>query len=59
MSSILINSLVLNSLQKQSKMKSQVSFYLELDLRKFGFLDFRFNQKKGNLKKHMIINIFG
>lgn len=39
MSSILINSLVLNSLQKQSKMKSQVSFYLELDLRKFGFLD--------------------
>jgi NTE family protein len=39
MSSLLINSLTLNSLQKQATTKTQVALYLEMDLRNFGFLD--------------------
>ena len=39
MSSLLINSLTLNSVQKQAITKSQVSLYLELNLGNFGFLD--------------------
>jgi predicted acylesterase/phospholipase RssA len=39
MSSILINSLTLNSIQRQVASKSQVSLYLEMELRNFGFLD--------------------
>ena len=39
MSTILINSLTLNSVQKQATSKSQVAIYLEMDLRSFGFLD--------------------
>ena len=39
MSSLLINSLTLNSVQKQEITKSQVAVYLEMDLRTFGFLD--------------------
>jgi NTE family protein len=39
MSSILINSLTLNSIQKQARTKSLVSLYVEMDLRKFSFLD--------------------
>jgi predicted acylesterase/phospholipase RssA len=39
MASLLINSLTLNSVQKQAITKSQVAIYLEMDLRKFGFLD--------------------
>lgn len=39
MSALLINSLTLNSVQKQEATKSQVSLYMEMDLRKFGFLD--------------------
>ncbi|MEZ4910327.1 MAG: patatin-like phospholipase family protein [Saprospiraceae bacterium] len=39
MSTILINSLTLNSLQKQATNKTQVSLYIEMDLRSFGFLD--------------------
>jgi predicted acylesterase/phospholipase RssA len=39
MASMLINSLTLNSRQKQETTKSQVAMYLELDLRKYGFLD--------------------
>ena len=39
MASILINSLTLNSVQKQEITKTQVSMYLEMDLRNYGFLD--------------------
>jgi predicted acylesterase/phospholipase RssA len=39
MPALLINSLTLNSVQKQAVTKSQVAIYLEMDLRKFGFLD--------------------
>ncbi len=39
MSALLINSLTLNSVQKQTAAKSQVAIYLEMDLRNFGFLD--------------------
>lgn len=39
MSSILANSLTLNSVQKQARTKSLVSLYIEMDLRKFNFLD--------------------
>jgi predicted acylesterase/phospholipase RssA len=39
MAAMLINSLTLNSRQKQEITKSQVAMYIELDLRKFGFLD--------------------
>ncbi len=39
MASLLINSLTLNSVQKQSTTKTQVSLYLEMDLRAYGFLD--------------------
>ena len=39
MTALLINSLTLNSVQKQAITKSQVSLYLEMDLRAFGFLD--------------------
>jgi predicted acylesterase/phospholipase RssA len=39
MAAVLINSLTLNSNQKQDITKSQVSLYLEMDLRKYGFLD--------------------
>jgi predicted acylesterase/phospholipase RssA len=39
MASLLINSLTLNSVQKQEITKSQVSIYMEMDLQKFGFLD--------------------
>lgn len=39
MASLLINSLTLNSVQKQVVTKSQVSLYLEMDLRKYSFLD--------------------
>jgi predicted acylesterase/phospholipase RssA/CRP-like cAMP-binding protein len=39
MPSLLINSLTLNSVQKQAVAKSQVAIYLEMDLQKFGFLD--------------------
>jgi predicted acylesterase/phospholipase RssA len=39
MTALLINSLTLNSVQKQTITKSQVSIYLEMDLRKYGFLD--------------------
>jgi hypothetical protein len=39
MPALLINSLTLNSVQKQAITKSQVAIYLEMDLRAFGFLD--------------------
>jgi predicted acylesterase/phospholipase RssA len=39
MAALLINSLTLNSVQKQTITKSQVAIYLEMDLRSFGFLD--------------------
>ncbi len=39
MPALLINSLTLNSVQKQATTKTQVSMYLEMDLRAFGFLD--------------------
>lgn len=39
MSALLINSLTLNSKQKQETSKSQVALYVEMDLRSFGFLD--------------------
>jgi predicted acylesterase/phospholipase RssA len=39
MASLLINSLTLNSVQKQAITKSQVAIYLEMDLRAYGFLD--------------------
>ncbi len=39
MASLLINSLTLNSAQKQAITKSQVSIYLEMDLQKYGILD--------------------
>lgn len=39
MSALLINSLTLNSKQKQESTKSQVALYIEMDLRSFGFLD--------------------
>ncbi len=39
MAALLINSLTLNSVQKQAITKTQVSLYLEMDLRTFGFLD--------------------
>jgi predicted acylesterase/phospholipase RssA/CRP-like cAMP-binding protein len=39
MAALLINSLTLNSVQKQALTKSQVSLYLEMDLRNYGFLD--------------------
>jgi predicted acylesterase/phospholipase RssA len=39
MSALLINSLTLNSVQKQAITKSQVAVYIEMDLRTFGFLD--------------------
>jgi predicted acylesterase/phospholipase RssA len=39
MATILVNSMTLNSRQKQETTKSQVAMYLELDLRKYGFLD--------------------
>ena len=39
MPALLINSLTLNSVQKQEITKSQVAVYLEMDLRTFGFLD--------------------
>lgn len=39
MPSLLINSLTLNSKQKQESSKSQVAIYLEMDLRKFGLLE--------------------
>jgi predicted acylesterase/phospholipase RssA len=39
MSALLINSLTLNSKQKQEITKSQVALYLEMDLRNYGFLD--------------------
>jgi NTE family protein len=39
MSSLLINSLTLNSKQKQEAAKGQIAIYLELDLRNFGFLN--------------------
>ena len=39
MTALLINSLTLNSVQKQETTKSQVAIYLEMDLRTFGFLD--------------------
>ena len=37
--SIMINSLTLNSLQKQESTKSKVSHYFELNLKGFGFMD--------------------
>ncbi|NOT36558.1 MAG: hypothetical protein HOP11_04215 [Saprospiraceae bacterium] len=39
MSSIIINSLTLNSVQRQIQNKSNATFYLELNLKGFGFLD--------------------
>lgn len=39
MPALLINSLTLNSVQKQTITKSQVAIYLEMNLQKFGFLD--------------------
>lgn len=39
MPALLINSLTLNSVQKQATTKTQVAMYLEMDLRAFGFLD--------------------
>lgn len=39
MAALLINSLTLNSVQKQEISKSQVSLYLEMDLRDYSFLD--------------------
>ncbi|MBL7979320.1 MAG: patatin-like phospholipase family protein [Bacteroidetes Order II. Incertae sedis bacterium] len=39
MASILINSLTLNSVQKQARTKSMVSIYLEMDFKKIGLLD--------------------
>jgi predicted acylesterase/phospholipase RssA/CRP-like cAMP-binding protein len=39
MSALLINSLTLNSAQKQETTKSQVALYIEMNLRNFGFLD--------------------
>ncbi len=39
MAALLINSLTLNSVQKQEITKTQVSLYLEMDLRNYGFLD--------------------
>jgi predicted acylesterase/phospholipase RssA len=39
MTALLINSLTLNSVQKQATTKSQVAIYMEMDLRTFGFLD--------------------
>jgi NTE family protein len=38
-SGLLINSLILNSKQKQETTKGQIAMYLELDLRSYGFLD--------------------
>lgn len=60
MSSMLINSLTLNSVQKQEITKSQVALYLEMDLRGFGFLDWSqwqalmekgYQQTQNHLKK--------
>lgn len=39
MPALLMNSLTLNSVQKQETTKKQVSMYLEMDLRSFGLLD--------------------
>ncbi|MBX7240182.1 MAG: patatin-like phospholipase family protein [Bacteroidia bacterium] len=39
LSSLIINSLTLNSVQKQEQHKANVSVYLELNLKGFGFLD--------------------
>lgn len=39
MPALLMNSLTLNSVQKQETTKKQVSLYLEMDLRPFGLLD--------------------
>jgi predicted acylesterase/phospholipase RssA/CRP-like cAMP-binding protein len=45
MATVLINSLTLNSSQKQEITKSQAALYLEMDLRGFGFLDWSQWQK--------------
>lgn len=41
LASLIINSLMLNSLQRQEQNKSKASLYLELDLKGIGFLDDR------------------
>jgi predicted acylesterase/phospholipase RssA len=60
MPSLLINSLTLNSVQKQANAKSQVAIYIEMDLKTFGFLDWTkwqaliergYNQSKAHLEK--------
>jgi predicted acylesterase/phospholipase RssA len=60
MAALLINSLTLNSVQKQAVTKSQVAIYMEMDLRTFGFLDWSkweeligkgYNQTQAHLKQ--------
>ncbi|MDX1912563.1 MAG: cyclic nucleotide-binding and patatin-like phospholipase domain-containing protein [Saprospiraceae bacterium] len=41
MPALLMNSLTLNSVQKQENTKKQVSMYLEMDLRSYGLLDWQ------------------